>query len=414
MPKPVSERAIIFLVGAVQFINILDFMMVMPLGPDFAGGLGIATSNLGLIGGSYTAAACVAGIAGAFFLDRFDRRSALAVAMLGLCAGTAAGGLATGLWTLLAARVIAGAFGGPATSIALSIIADVIPPERRGKAIGAVMGAFSIASVLGVPAGLELARLGSFRTPFFVVAAVGLAVTAGTMFFFPSMTGHLDKKSNEPDPTFVEILERPVAIISLAMTAVLMLAAFILIPNISAYLQYNLNYPRARLGLLYSVGGAVSFFTMRLYGRMVDRWGSFRVGLVGSIFFVAVEYSGFYAVPPIVPIMVVFVCFMASASMRTVPYNTLVSKVPSPRERARFLSIQSAVQHLASALGAFLSTKMLSEKPSGELVGMRGITLASMCTAALLPVFLWLVERRVPARPAATAPVTPPVESTDL
>src|SRR5262245_56130429 len=76
---PASERRIVFLIGAVHFINVLDFMMVMPLGPDFARQLGIPSSQLGLVGGSYTAAAAAAGIAGAFFLDRFDRRRALAV-----------------------------------------------------------------------------------------------------------------------------------------------------------------------------------------------------------------------------------------------------------------------------------------------------------------------------------------------
>lgn len=76
--RAISERSLLFLIGAVQFVNILDFMMVMPLGPDFARDLGIPTSQLGLIGGSYTAAAAVTGLLGAFFLDRFDRRSALA------------------------------------------------------------------------------------------------------------------------------------------------------------------------------------------------------------------------------------------------------------------------------------------------------------------------------------------------
>ena len=82
-PVVASERLIIFLVGAVQFVNILDFMMVMPLGPDFARALGISTAHLGLIAGSYTAAAAVAGIVGARFLDRFDRRKALGVALFG-------------------------------------------------------------------------------------------------------------------------------------------------------------------------------------------------------------------------------------------------------------------------------------------------------------------------------------------
>ena len=91
-----SEPKIVFCVGAVQFVNILDFMMVMPLGPDFARALDMPVSHLGYIGGSYTAAASVSGMAGAFFLDRFDRRKALGVAMLGLVLGTLSGAFATG------------------------------------------------------------------------------------------------------------------------------------------------------------------------------------------------------------------------------------------------------------------------------------------------------------------------------
>src|SRR5688572_22719428 len=86
-PAP-SERVIVLLVGAVQFVNVLDFMMVMPLGPDFAAALGIATSHIGVVGGSYTLAAAASGLIGSLFLDRFDRRLALGVAMLGLVVGT--------------------------------------------------------------------------------------------------------------------------------------------------------------------------------------------------------------------------------------------------------------------------------------------------------------------------------------
>ena len=61
---PITERRLLFLVGAVQAVNILDFMMVMPLGPDFAQALGIPTAHIGWIGGSYTVAAAFSGILG--------------------------------------------------------------------------------------------------------------------------------------------------------------------------------------------------------------------------------------------------------------------------------------------------------------------------------------------------------------
>jgi predicted MFS family arabinose efflux permease len=57
-------------------------MMVSPLGQDFAQALRFPASSIGMVVGAYTAAAFVSGLAGALFLDRFDRRSALAVCMM--------------------------------------------------------------------------------------------------------------------------------------------------------------------------------------------------------------------------------------------------------------------------------------------------------------------------------------------
>src|SRR5690606_31769230 len=160
-------------------------------GPDFARALAIPTDEVGLVAGAYTARAAVAGLAASSLLDRFDRRSAMLVALVGLAIGTALGGLATGLWSLVGARVIAGAFGGPATSVCLSILTDAIPVERRGRAMGRVMGAFSVASVVGIPIGLELAEMGQWNTPFFTIAGLGLLAAVGAATQLPPMKAHL-------------------------------------------------------------------------------------------------------------------------------------------------------------------------------------------------------------------------------
>src|SRR5690606_24081622 len=211
-----------------QFVNVVDFVMVLPLGPDFARALAIPAHQLGLIAGSYTAAAAVVGLLAASFLDRFDRRQALLVAMLGLVLGTLAGGFATGLASMLAARVLAGVFGGPATSIAMSILSDAVPPERRGRAVGKVMGAFSVASVVGVPAGLELARLGGWQMPFFVLASLGLVVAIGAGLVMPPMRGHLRASARagaEAPPLRAFARERTVQL-SLLATVVAMVGSF--------------------------------------------------------------------------------------------------------------------------------------------------------------------------------------------
>ena len=404
MPRPISERALLFLVGAVQFVNVLDFMMVMPLGPDFALGLGIPASQLGLVGGSYTGAAAVSGILGATFLDRFDRRRALAVAMLGLVLATAAGGLATGFPTMVAARIAAGFFGGPATSLSLSIVADAVPAERRGRALGAVMGAFSVASVVGVPAGLELARLGSWRTPFFAVAALGLLVAGGALLLMPPMAGHLARaRASGPERGSVrQLLRQPVAWLSLASAAAAMMSGFSIVPNIAAHLQFNLGYPRPRLGLLYMAGGAVAFVMLRVAGRWVDRFGAPVVAAGGTALFVAVLALGFAWPAPWLPVAGLFVAFMMGNSLRNVAMNTLTSRVPGPAERARYMSVQSAVQHLSSALGAGLSTRLLTAEPDGRLGGMKGLSLFSGAVALLVPLLLAAVQARLARRQAAS------------
>jgi predicted MFS family arabinose efflux permease len=392
----VSERLILLLVSAVQFVNILDFMIVMPLGPDFAKELGIPLSQIGLVGGSYTAAAAIAGALCSRFLDRFDRREALAVSMFGLVLGTVSAGFAWNLPTLMLARVVAGAFGGPATSVALSVIADVVPAERRGRALGTVMGAFAAASVVGVPVSLELARLGGWRLPFFAVGGIGLVVAGGAIVMMPALRSHMAFPAAR-SRIFV-FLRDPAVMFSLSATFSVMVASFCIVPNLSAYLQSNRGYPRENLGALYLVGGSVSYVAMRFVGLYVDRLGASRVAAAGTLLFIAVLAGTFLYEFPWLPVMAIFVMFMTSMALRNVSLNTLSSRVPLAHERARFMSLQSAVQHVAAAFGAVLSSRLLHELPDKRLAGMPTVATFSIVLGVALPFLLRRVEHMLERR----------------
>jgi predicted MFS family arabinose efflux permease len=395
-----AERKLLFIVAAVQFVNVLDFMMVMPLGPDFARALSIPTSQIGIVGASYTGAAAVAGIVGAFFLDRFDRRKALGVALAGLMTATAAGGLAWDLHSMVAARVLAGMFGGPATSLALAIVSDVVPPERRGRAMGLVMSAFAVASVLGVPAGLELARLGGWSAPFFGVALLGAVLAALAIRLLPPLKPPPRPVSEVPAGS---VLQRPGALQGLFAAGLMMCANFMLVPNLATYWQFNFGYPREHLGLLYLVGGLVSFAIMRVVGQLVDRYGAALICALGSVAYLACLFVSFVVPQYSWPVIGLFVVLMGSTSFRFVPLQSLASRVPLPSERARYMSTQSAVQHIAAALGAVLASQLLTEQPGGRLVGMNHVGMVSMTLGAFVPVLLWLVEGQVRARERAVA-----------
>jgi predicted MFS family arabinose efflux permease len=405
-----SERFIVFLVGAVQFINVLDFMMVMPLGPSYARALGISTAHIGLIAGSYTAAAAVAGLVAARFLDRFDRRKALGVALFGLVCGTAAGALAQGLPSLVLARAVAGAFGGPATSISLSIVADVVPPARRGRAMGAVMGAFSVASVLGVYSALELAMRGGWRLPFIVVAAMGVVVVVLALWQMPPMRGHIPvgiASGGRAGPRLATLLADGTIRLALGMNALVMLTAFLVVPNIAPHLMQNLDFPFEGLRWGYMCGGAASFLIMRIAGHAIDRYGAPRVSVVGTAVTIGVLWFAFIAPGPIGfgGVLVVFVLFMGGMSVRNVSMSSLSTRVPRADQRAGYMSLQSTAQHISSATGAFVSARLLHELPGGRLAGVSKVSMLSAALALALPPLLAAISRRVRAREAASPQV---------
>jgi predicted MFS family arabinose efflux permease len=401
-----SERVIVLLVAAVQFVNVLDFMIVMPLGPDFAKGLGIPTADLGLVSGAYAFAAALTGFFGASVLDRFDRRKALAVAIIGLVAGTAAGAVAQGLWTMIAARFIAGAFGGPATSLALAIVADVVPPERRGRAMSTVMGAFAIASSAGVPVGLQLSVWFGWRVPFLAVAGLGVVILALVLPRVPSLRGHIAAQSGtSPYARMAGLLGDSTVRLALLTNFIVFMTAFLVVPNIASHLQQNLGYPRPRLSYAYLVGGISSIFVLAVAGRAVDRLGPTFVATVGTIAFAAALTFGFIAPNHFfhLPVFALFMVFMAAMSTRMLSLGSLSTRVPRPAERAGYMSLQSVAQQLSSGLGAVVSAHLLHNTTDGRLAGVAGVSALSLTLGLTLPPLLAVIMRRVRAREAASA-----------
>jgi len=163
------EKLLLWTLAAINFIHIVDFMILMPLGPQLMRLFEISPSEFGLLVSSYTFSAGISSFFGAFFLDRFDRKKILFWVYVGFTVATLGCALSPSYGILLLARILSGLFGGLTSALILAIIGDVVPDARRGRAMGLVMAAFSVASVLGVPLGLFLAGLSDWHTPFFIL-----------------------------------------------------------------------------------------------------------------------------------------------------------------------------------------------------------------------------------------------------
>ena len=388
-----QENRIVWVAAMIQLLNVIDFMMVMPLGPDISKDLPVTNPDIGLICGCYTLAVGFSGLACAKFLDRFDRKNVAVVTVFGLAFATLCATFCWDLSSLIGARILAGIFGGPAAAIAFSMVCDAVPPERRGKAMAIVMGTFSISAIAAIPFGLELAEWGTWRTPFYAISILGFILLFLIARYTPSMKGHLQAKTLEL--SLGQLLSNKKYLLAFFMMITAMISSYAIIPNISAYFQINLGYPRSSLGFLYLVGGVFSLILIQIGGRASDRIGPIPTNIIGTVLLLIFLYDGFMRSPSS-PLLVIFIMFMGMVCFRNVSATTEASKLPAPHERAGFMSLYSSVQHIGNGIGALVASVILSTGPTGELVGMKWVGLLAIIMAIFQPLALMAIRQPNP------------------
>ncbi|MFM9196914.1 MAG: MFS transporter, partial [Planctomycetia bacterium] len=249
----------------------------MPLGPQLLADLGIDAREFSWVVSAYTLSAGLAGFLAAPWLDRVPRKMAYLTFSLGLLAGTAACGLATTYPLLLAARSVTGGFGGVHGALALAIVADVFPPERRGRATGTLMLAFAVASVVGVPLGIVLGTRFGWQTPFFTLAALGLPLLALAARALPPSAAPVDGPRRHPLGHLLETLTIPAHRRGFALIALLMVGALSVIPVLGTSFVANAGVTESQLPAVFVSGGVLTLVSTPLAGRLVDRFGALAV-----------------------------------------------------------------------------------------------------------------------------------------
>ena len=407
---PRREAMLLLMLASVQFTSIVDFMVVMPLGPQLMRTLGINPAQFGLIVSSYTISAGAAGFLASSFMDRFGRKAAFLTLYSGFLVGTLLCGLAHTYHSLLAARVVTGAFGGILGGMALAIIGDVFPEERRGRATGILMSAFAVASVVGVPIGLYLGTEYGWNVPFLILAGLGLPVFVGGLRALPALRDHVHHgPQTHPLLQIRETFSHPNHLRAFALIVTLMLGGFAVIPYIAVYLVANDIVPERRLPLLYVTGGILTLVGAPIIGRLADHYGKLPVYRVVAIFsaIMMISVTNLPPVPLGVAVALVGLLMVSNAG-RMVAAMAMVTGSVESRRRGGFMSANSAVQHLSTGLGSFIGGIILVKAADGKLQNFDKVGMIAVAATLLS---LWLAGLVRPAEVTSPAKAgKPPVE----
>ena len=391
-----KERLLLLALAAVNFTHIMDFMIMMPLGPQLMDLLKINPQQFSLAVSAYAITAGISSFISAFFVDRFDRKKVLIFAYIGFLLGTFSCAFAPNYELLVAARVLAGLFGGMIGAQVLAIVADTFEYQRRGTATGVLRTAFSAASVAGVPVGLWLASKYSWHVPFLAIGFLGMAVLILVALAVPPMNKHILEKqpSQKPFHVLTDIFQTPNQMRALSLSIVLMMGHFVIIPFIAPSLVGNVGYHQDDLFLIYFVGGLLTIFSAPLVGRLADKKGKYPVFMVFALLsLIPVWLITNLWTMPLWSVLTISGLFFIVVNGRMIPTQALISSVVQPQQRGGFMSINSSMQQLSTGLAAMIGGSIVSKSADGRIEHYDWVGYFSI---ALILISVWLASRVKP------------------
>ncbi|MCG2615910.1 MFS transporter [Terrimonas sp. NA20] len=395
-----KELIILLLLAGLNFTHFLDFMVMMPLNNYLTPYFNISPRQFSFMVSAYSISAAVSGFATAFIVDSYDRKKILLYSYAGFIAGTIACGLATSYPLLLAARIVAGLFGGIIGAQVLAIIADIFPYERRGKAMASVSISFAIASILGVPFSLYLANLfhEDWHVPFLFVAGIGLVLIPFVIRFVPAMRGHLDSGLTRTPPLVLlgKVIRTNRQISALIFSCLLMIGHFLIIPFITPYMEFNKGYSKNVIPTIYLVGGGASLIAALLLGRLSDKKGKLPIyswSVFLSLFMVLLLTK--MPVMPFSLVLTVFAFWFVFATGRALTAQAMISEVVPPEQRGSFMSFNGCVQQIGTGLASLLAGFIVYDDPSGKIYRYEWLGYISIFVLVITIVMARLIFRKM-------------------
>lgn len=378
-----SEWGLILVLVAIQFTHMVDFVIIMPLGGRLMKELSLTEGQFGQIVSAYAWAAGVASLLASFAMDRLDRKTVLVTMYAGFTLSTLFCGLAPDYTWLLVSRTLAGAFGGTAAVALMAVIGDVFPPEKRGRATGAVISSFAVASIAGLPAGLMLAGWFGRGAPFVALAGLSAVVAVVAWKTLPSIRGHLTATRPDRWAEFLAVVSNRGYIGAYAFTFFLVLGTFTVASFIGPYLTAVNGWDEGQLSQIYFVAGLCTLAGMTVLGKLADRVPRlplFRVLGFASLVMALVVTN----IPP-GPLWVATIAlsaFMMTAAGRMVPVQALMLGVPDPKNRGAFLSVNTAVQHASTGVAPLIAGSLVTIGDNGAS-GFEDVGYVAAATAAV-------------------------------
>ena len=344
-----SEKRTVATLVSLLTLGLVDAQILSPILPKIAASLDVLPEDIGGTVFAYAICAALAALTAGPVSDHTGRGRFLIGAGCFLALGSLLVVASGSLPVFVVARMVTGAAAGVISALTVAAIADSVPYDRRGRAMGWVGMAYA-APVVAFPVAAKIAEPHpeAWRTIYlcFTFGASLVAVAVALWFDEPRVRASGSSRS----PGYLRFMKA-------RSTAAGALSAFFVTGGLTGFLLFLGAYLQTEVGLslihasyVFSLSGLAGVFGALAAGRLADRFGKMRVALTGSTAMVVFLV--------VVPATAGFVMYAAlgmvglSAATRVAPLQSLVTQLVTREHRGAFVALRNTFSQCGNATAA--------------------------------------------------------------
>ena len=290
-------------------VDMLGYMMIMPLLPFYAQSFGASEFTIGILTALNAVTSLLSGPIWGRLSDRYGRKRILLVSEAGTLASFIILAAANSIGMLMLARIVDGLFGGqiPVINAAIS---DVTAPETRAEKMAVMSVAMTVGSIVGPMIGGYLGAL-HIVYPAYAACLMSIASIIATSLIFTETMPHerRDDLKKQADTRAAQkkgrVLTKTV-MLRLAQVFTMMLVFSMIFSSLSLVLEQRYGATSVSIGNIMAVMGICTFIFGGLLMKRVKDW----IGEPRMLLFAIVLLIASYLITPSLPTLASFYIFV--------------------------------------------------------------------------------------------------------
>lgn len=368
-----------FAIGTTEFAS-------MGVLPDIADALHVTIPQAGHAITAYALGVVVGAPAFAVLGARLPRKGLLLVLMAAITVANLASSLAPSFPMLVGARFLSGLPHGAYFGIGSVVAAHLVPPERRARAVAAMMMGLTVANIVGVPLTTLLGQNFGWRSVYLVVVAIGLLTMLAIELFVPRVAAHDDASPRQE----LSALRRPQVWLTLILGSVGFGGMFAVYSYVTPTLVHVAGFRPAGVPIAIALFGVGMTTGTYAGGRLAD-WSVLRTLALAPLSVIAVLLTFTVTAHAVVPATITLALLGATTSA-SIPALTARLLDVSGDGKALAATLNHSALNIANALGAWLGGLVIAAGLGYTAPAVVGAGL-SVAGLGVLAMSVWL-ERR--------------------